>query len=426
MIYILLIAIVALLILELRLRESFAAPSVILLLSFLMAGSLILVNYRNWDVVLHFKFMVYVQTAIISFLLSTHLTRYLYRGIRREKKSLSYYKRIAKPSLFLMSVVTIAFLIYVVLYLRRNGFSANLTALLSNTYANNVSSNGNSGGFIDNQMLKIVTAIAYISFYQFLLAKYVVKVKGAQIINYYNITVFLFTAVLSTDRNILLRFFIYGFVLWIMFFLDTKKGYVKNINFKIIRKAIVYGVFAMGLFYLVGQTKGYTSNLQRVIGIYGGSGLYNFNLYIEQLPKELLWGNATLTPVKLLVETLLGLSNNPVSIFYDNIAFKSSTGFVYISNIYSAMRPFVQDFGYFGVILFPFILGSTFEFFYGISRTRPYGFAWIYYAYIIYSVAYFSIAEQFFARIHLGSIYEIFWLIVFYLYILRKVQFKVR
>ncbi|MGZ7236497.1 hypothetical protein ACXWOK_09905, partial [Streptococcus pyogenes] len=74
---------------------------------------------------------------------------------------------------------------------------------------------------MDTQMLKIITAIAYISFYQFLLAKYVVKSRISQFINYFNIFIFAVTAALSTDRNILLRFFIYAFVLWILFFAES-------------------------------------------------------------------------------------------------------------------------------------------------------------------------------------------------------------
>lgn len=427
MIYILLISVIALLIIELKLRESFAAPSVIFLLSFLMASSLIFINLKNWDVVLSNKFLLYVFTAIFSFLLATHLTRFLYRGRKKEKKSISAYSRIAKPSVFLMVVSTLAFLVYVMIFIRRNGFSLNLTALLSTTYSNNVSSNGNSGGFLDNQMLKIVTAIAYITFYQLLLSIYVVKVKNSRFITFYNIILFLLVAVLSTDRNILLRFFIYGFVLWIMFFLDTNKGYVRNINFKIIRRAIIYGAIAMSVFYLFGQTKGYTSNFQRAVGLYGGSGLYNFNLYLQRLSNtSLQWGSETFKYAKNLLNLIIGTSVSGFMAFDAPIVYKSSTGFVYASNIYSSLRPFFVDFGYFGMIIFPFMLGTIFELLFSVSQNRKYDFSWVLYSAVIYPAAYFTISEQFFARIHLGSVYEIFWLVVFYIYIQRNIKFRVK
>ncbi|WP_261447090.1 hypothetical protein, partial [Streptococcus mitis] len=69
---------------------------------------------------------------------------------------------------------------------------------------------------------------------------------------------------------------------------------LKNINFKIIRNSIVFGLIALGTFYIFGQMKGYTSNFQRVVGLYGGSGLYNFNIYLDKFPSvSLQWGSET-------------------------------------------------------------------------------------------------------------------------------------
>lgn len=215
-----------------------------------------------------------------------------------------------------------------------------------------------------------------------------------------------------------------------MFFSESKKNSLKYVNFKIIVRSLFYGLIALASFYVFGKTKGYTSSIERVIGIYGGSGLYNFNLYLHSFSRPLcplLWGEETFRSLNALVNTLLGLPKvNDLSIFYTPIAFKSSTGFVYISNIYSSLRPFLQDFGFLGMIIFPFSLGVLFEIFYITTQKTKFGFSWIFYAYIIYPIAYFTIADQFFARIHLGSIYEIFWLVFFYFYIQRIIHFKIK
>lgn len=427
MIYILLTFIAILLIIEFKLKNSFVAPSVILLLSFLMATTLILINNSNWDVVLYVKFLSYVFTAILSFIVSTHFIDFLLDGNYSRDKLPKELNKIAKPSIFMMIVVSVSFCIYAYIYIHRYGLSSNITQLLSKAYFTNVSTNGNLDGFIDTQMLKIITAIGYISFYQLLLARYVLRDKISQVINYYNILLFLITAILTTDRNILLRFFIYGCVLWIMFFSESKKNSLKYINVKIIGRSLVYGLIALASFYTLGKTKGYTSNIERVIGIYGGSGLYNFNLYLQSFNSPLLWGKETFRALNALVNTLLGVSKvNSLSIFYTPIAFKSSTEFVYISNIYSSLRPFLQDFGFLGMIIFPFSLGTLFEIFYITTQKKKWGFSWIFYAYIIYPIAYFTIADQFFSRIHLGSVYEIFWLAFFYCYIQRIIHFNLK
>ncbi|HFI0512071.1 TPA: O-antigen polymerase, partial [Streptococcus suis] len=159
--------------------------------------------------------------------------------------------------------------------------------------------------------------------------------------------------------------------------------------------------------------------------LYGGSGLYNFNILLNNSNGyQLKMGEETFKSVKVLLNTIFGtVSQETITFFDPQIAYKSSTGFVYISNIYSALRPFLIDFGYLGMILFPGFIGIFYESLYSIAMKHKYNFSWIIYSALIYSVVYFSISEQFFARIHLGSMYEIFWLIVFYQYVKSPIRF---
>ncbi|HEM5966857.1 TPA: oligosaccharide repeat unit polymerase [Streptococcus suis] len=426
MIYLLLLSIILILIYEVRTRKSFVAPSVLLLLSFLMASLLIFINYINWDVSLTPKFLLYVLTAIISFVSCTHFTHYILKDLRSGKTmSLQRFTEISRPRWTMEFILIFVFLMYIVLYFRRVGFNIDLTAIMSSAYNENVSNSGNSGGFVETQLLKMITGIVYISFYQILLARYVVKSHSTKFILILNTTIFLLTAILSTDRNNLLRFFIFSIVLWIMFYFDSNKDYMKNINFKIFKRLILYGVIVLFVFYIAGRLKGYVSNFQRSISLYGGSGLYNFNILLNKSNGfQLKMGEETFKGVKVLLNTIFGtVSHETITFFDPQIAYKSSTGFVYISNIYSALRPFLLDFGYVGMILFPGIVGIFYETLYSVAIKNKYNFSWIIYSALIYSVVYFSISEQFFARFHLGSMYEIFWLIVFYQYVKSPIRF---
>lgn len=426
MIYILLLSIILLLIYEVRVRKSFVAPSVLLLLSFLMASLLIFINYFNWDVSLSPKFIFYVISAIISFVTCTHLTRYIFINIRTGKiMTLQRYKEISSPKFSMEVILVVVFFIYLLLYFRRVGFNLDFTTMLSSAYNENVSNSGNSGGVLETQLLKMITGIVYISYYQFLLARYVVKSRYSIFTLVLNTTIFLLTAILSTDRNILLRFFIFSIVLWIMFYLDINKDYVKNINFKIIKRLIIFGSIVLFVFYFTGRLKGYVSDFNRSISLYGGSGLYNFNIFLNNFSDfQLKMGEETFKSIQVLSNTIFGtITHDSISFFDPQIAFKSSTGFVYISNIYSALRPFLIDFGYLGMILFPGFIGIFYESLYSIAMKHKYNFSWIIYSALIYPVVYFSVSEQFFARIHLGSMYEIFWLIVFYQYVKSPIRF---
>ena len=428
MIYLLLLSIILILIYEVRTRKSFVAPSVLLLLSFLMASLLIFINYNNWDVSLTPKFLLYVLTAIISFVSCTHFTHYILKDLRSGKTmSIQRFTEISRPRWTMEFILIFVFLMYIVLYFRRVGFNIDLTAIMSSAYNENVSNSGNSGGFLETQLLKMITAIVYISFFQIFLARYVVKTQSTKFVFILNTAIFLLTAILSTDRNILIRFFIFSIVLWVMFYLDSNKDYMKNINFKIFKRLILFGVIVLFVFYIAGRLKGYVSNFQRSISLYGGSGLYNFNILLNNSNGyQLKMGEETFKSVKVLLNTIFGtVSQETITFFDPQIAYKSSTGFVYISNIYSALRPFLLDFGYVGMILFPGIVGIFYETLYSVAIKNKYNFSWILYAALIYSVVYFSISEQFFARFHLGSMYEIFWLIVFYQYIKLPIRFSI-
>ena len=98
-------------------------------------------------------------------------------------------------------------------------------------------------------MMEIITGIAYISFFQILSARYIVKDRNRQTLNYINILTFLFICLVSTDRNIFLRFIIYAFVLWILFYTKSNQASIKSLNWKIVRKSIFLIAIVIVLFY---------------------------------------------------------------------------------------------------------------------------------------------------------------------------------
>ena len=234
---------------------------------------------------------------------------------------------------------------------------------------------------------------------------------------------FIVLSVFTTDRNILLRYVIYAVCLWILFY-KNRIGTTKRKNNRVIIKRVLLILIIVSVaFYGLGKAKRYASNFERMVGTYAGSGLYNFNLTIDT-NETLRYGARTFKSLTKTVNALMGNRSNEVS-HGTFINFKSSNGYIYSSNIYSALKPYKDDFGYFGVILFPFIWGAFFEFLFYMTKRRTYGFTWIFYAMSVYSILYFSIQEQFFARLHLGRAYEIFWVGFFY-FIAFKVRIKFR
>ncbi|MGZ7196662.1 hypothetical protein ACXWOC_10780, partial [Streptococcus pyogenes] len=79
-----------------------------------------------------------------------------------------------------------------------------------------------------------------------------------------------------------------------------------------------------------------------------------FNIYLDKFPSvSLQWGSETFKVFNSTLSTFLGNQSSSITIFDEKIIYKTSTGFAYISNIYSSLRPFLLDFGYFGMIIYP-------------------------------------------------------------------------
>ena len=189
-------------------------------------------------------------------------------------------------------------------------------------------------------------------------------------------------------------------------------------NLKIIIKVFIMLIIIVLLFFLLGVTKKYTSSFFDQICIYCASGLNNFNIWIKDFNDPLLYGNSTFTTFLGSLGVLLspfgvelGGSVEQIDSF---ISYVTSDGYHYLTNIFSALKPYVEDFGYFGMILFPFILGILYQWLYMQAKRSKCGLFWIIYAMLLYSVIYFPILEQFFRRFHFGFVYELLWISVLY------------
>lgn len=375
---------------------------------------------KNWQVSINLLFVKYVLTAVASFILGC-LTARLQTGridfVGNEIKKAdnqSGFLTHAKysPILFFFIPVccTCLFVILMFIQARNAGTGGNIFRTIY------TSAKDNSSSFFVHQLREIVVAIAEISIMEIMVIKYANKTrvsKGFLI----PIACFALCALFSTDRNIFLRFIIYAICLWVFFFTSMRETRIQRTNKQIAKKTIMIIAVAIGVFYLLGKVKSYTSNLERMIGIYGGSGLYNFNLYLEKVTKESLqYGRETFyqffSSLRVFGIDISGFAPNDTEL--GMVIFASPNGYIYASNIYSAMMPYVRDFGYLGVIIFPFSMSCLFEKIYLRATKMKSAYCCGLYSILIYAVVYFSMVEQFFNRFHLGMVYEIGWFSIIY------------
>ena len=167
-----------------------------------------------------------------------------------------------------------------------------------------------------------------------------------------------------------------------------------------------------------------------IIDRYGGSGLYVFNIWVVDFEEPLLYGQSTFSEFIKVFNSIFGhigltLPDAQVDRFDAFIEFESSNGYVFSSNIYTALKPYVEDFGFFGVILFPFAIGMLYQKLYMRMRKSKYGYNWVLYCMLIYPIVFFPILEQLIRRFHLGFIYEVVWLTLVYYFVYGKINVRI-
>lgn len=397
------------------------SPWFLICFATLASYSLVILNYSNWNVVIYPKFVLYLLTALLAFGLGCAVIRYF-----NPKEFSRKAERLPVPD----SVATFRYPARVMLavsLITTFGYIGKL--LLSGGGLRAIYSSGYTPGFFFNQLMEISMAVAYVSVYKLFMRISSHKDKTNILLLLIPILDAFLVCLISTDRNKLLMFAIFAIVIMIMFYREnTKKAHSnRSIAIKVI---IVVAIIAL-IFYLFGKTKQYTSDFSSQVGIYGGSGLYCFNLWLEKFDGPLMYGKSIFNTFLDILQYFLGLTGikidfNTFSQIDETIVFRSQNGYLFVSNIYSGMRPYVEDFGYFGVLIIPFLLGLFFQWLYTRVKRNKYGYSWLIYAMLIYMIIYFPIAERVFRRLHLGLLYEIVWPTIIYYLTLGKARKKKR
>ena len=395
--------------------RSFVSPFSLLLVSFIMALSIIVSNTDNWQVSLNSRFILYILIAAGSFGLGCAIANSL-SGPQilgaGDKCVIPNNTRIdSKLTNLVLVICSLACTAVYVFLSIRIGISNGNASIFRSIYE---ASAENSSNFVLHQFREIVVALAEISLLIVFKCKYIDKKRFPWLLLVPSICFFV-SAMFSADRNIFIRFIIFALCLWIFFYSSTSSRTVSTTNRKILRNTIVIVVVAALLFFMLGKIKSYTSNLERMIGIYGGSGLYNFNLSLDEIDRaDLQYGQQTFSQLLKLFDRMLEIFGITVSestndLGIQMVVFLSPNGYVYASNIYSSMTPYMIDFGVLGLFIFPAVMGFIFKSLYSAAVKRGSFFLWGLYAMMVYSVVYFTIGEQFFMRFHLGLVYELFW-----------------
>lgn len=411
-------------------KRNLLSPWFLLCLAITACYCIVLFNSKKWDVDINVKFIIYVSTALIFWWAGDLAFGQILPSAPKTRVRVSPEEAGLKTkypaTLFIVLSAALAF-IYVYKLLSDAGGYGSLSEKLRHIYDSVV--NGYTPGFFYSQMLEAVVAIAYVNTYRLFQRMYSRRDRVSIIKLIIPVIIFMVTVLFTTDRNIFLRYAFYAITLYVMFYMaNTKK---RNPNLSIVLRVVLMMAGILLLFFLLGKAKRYSSNLLNSLSIYGGSGLNNFNIWIKNYNGEMMLGNSTLSTFFRSFEGILRtlgfkVDFNTVARFDEFITYTGSTGYIYSSNVYTALKPFVEDFGYLGVIILPFLLGGFYRCLFNNALRHKYGFSWVLYCMLIYPIIFFPIAEQLFGRFSLSFLYELFWMAVVYygVYGVRKKSAK--
>jgi len=400
-------------------KKDIIGPWFLLCAMMTLSFVIVLLNIENWEVVIVPKFTIYCSVMILSWFFGSVAIRFFsgfrislsHNHVSREIKETQIKSNISEgtyPYLLLLCISVILTFFYLKMKLPTFSFSS--IEAIKNTLRV-IYDTEKTRGFFRTQIFQLIIAIAYISLYKRMSIQYLSHDRRMRLMLDIPVVLFLLCALVSTDRNILLRFMIYFTILYVMFFREQIKAHITK---KLFVRVIILVLIAGGVFFSFGAAKQYTSNVTRAISIYGGSGLYNFNLWLKDFSGPYTHGKFVFAEVQNVLNALHLMSPSTVEHNAEFITYYSENGYAYSSNIYSAMRFYVQDFGIWGIIVSSFLIGALYEIMYIMMKRRPYGFSWVFYASMIYPVIYYPILDQFMKRMHFGRVYEIGWLVVFY------------
>ena len=395
-------------------KKDFTSPAFFLALSFFASFTVVMLNIKNWDIEIYgynWSTTFCILAAIISFAIGSMIVAS--RSDRNNVNKATVHWQIETrsanyPYVFFAVLSIIMFLLFLKFKIRNISLSSLLS--FTNALRDNYTSE-KEYSFLTSQILEALVGVAYISLHRVMLEKFYVRKKVNKNL-FIPILLFLFGTLLYTDRNIFLRFMIFGLTAFVMSF--NWEGVTTRNNRKLIVRVAAAVLAIAVVFWLYGHLKEYTSDFERMVGIYAGSGIYGFNLWLQDFNNQFTNGELTFSSILNTLSAFGIGQGTSLSQRFEMMVYQSRNDYVFVTNIFSALRIYYQDFGILGIIAVSFPMGMIFEKLYQAAIKRKFGFWWLFYCSHIYHILYFPILEQFLLRFHLGIIYEIFWLCFFY------------
>lgn len=365
-------------------KVDWLSPTIIVISTLFISVSFLAINANDWGIVLSSNTFFIIMVGIIAISLGEMSARLIFKkqNISEQTMKVSKRKKVINPSnkatnfIIFYMIVT---LIWYFLSIRSAVLTSGLNDLMFLGAYRASDSEINS---ILKLCLIVNLSIAYYYLFAFIdnFINFRVKKKKYLI----PIVIHLISSALSSGRMEILYTFITIIALSYIVYYE-KHGWKLKFNFKIIRKMVLAGALSIVVFFILGYFTG-KSNMHSfyyIISLYIGSPVAALDYFLTSFDYTTSnFGNETLIGVNNLFEMVgieLSMANTRILPFVRLGNMPSRT------NIYTSFRRVINDYNYFGMIIYQFLIGVSYSSIYQkikVSRYRNKHFAILIYVYL--------------------------------------------
>ncbi len=271
------------------------------------------------------------------------------------------------------------------------------------------------------QGYKVTMVIAYIMLFLFVNNVIVNKDNLKKNLKYLVlIPAYIFMLILAGNRMAIMNMMFFAIISWYIL-VTLRTGVSRKKSMKYASHFLRIGLISIVAFWLL------TSVVQRytklpfweMVSIYAGAPVQLLDLYIQEpVEPNKVWGQESLINI---INSLykLGLSEHHGII---NLEYRDYNG-VSLGNVYTTLRRFIQDYGYFGMIICISLISFFYNFIYYkvIRKINKISYkslmSIIIYAFMVYPLFLFSIEEYFTLMWSVGYIFTlVLFYVLFFLY----------
>jgi len=342
------------------------SPWVISIVMFTISVVVVIINYDYWDIDISAYTVLVIILALLAFGLGETLIRLVFISKMNKHSHVDFQAKkekeifISSKYIFLTCVfmIIISYSYYKHIYYlslvvgNPGGVESMLKyariALINlNTY-----NTYNELNYFVSQGLIISQCLTYFFIYVFLYNTIFIKYRTRYLICLFPVIIYSLQIILSTNRIPFVRLIPF-FLLTLFIFWKKKNNWSNKLDIKIIKYSIRTFLLFIVFFYLLGFFTGKMENssLRDTTSIYIGSPVVTLDIYLKSPPERDFFGKETLYGIYNILRKLnFNIPNYKPQL--KPVSWHNGT-----SNIYTALRRYIQDYTIGGMLFIEFFIG---------------------------------------------------------------------